>query len=87
MQFARRRLRFRYQKRQRNRSVYDLAAGRQYTTDAADGISGSLILGREHQVGNGQLVLEGRVAIGRVAGQTDTLAALTLAYRHHFKLE
>lgn len=51
----------------------------------ADGVSGSLILGREQKVGNGQIVLEARLGVSNFRGQVDSLVAFGVAYRHHFE--
>jgi len=51
----------------------------------ANGASGSLILGREQRVGNGQIVLEARFALDSFGGQVDSHAAFSMAYRHHFE--
>ena len=48
-------------------------------------MNGSLILGREQMVGNGQIVFEARLGVTSFSGQVDSLVAFGVAYRHHFK--
>lgn len=52
----------------------------------ADGVSGSLILGRQQKVGNGQIVLEARLGVSSFSGQVESVATFGVAYRSHLHI-
>jgi hypothetical protein len=48
--------------------------------------TGSLVVGRAQDVGPGQIMIEGRVDAAKLDGRFSPVAAVSVGYRHHFRV-
>lgn len=72
---------------QRSYDTHNEGADATVVTNVVTGntATGSLILGRAIDVGNGQFMLEGRVDAASLDGEFRPTVTLSVGYRHHFR--